>query len=738
MGRRSPLAVSQKTCLLLLSPCFEASGVRPESAIRVLLYKSGDLCRETCGLPFIDERLKMRDERLYQWQTYPLKKWVLLLLCTFNFSVFSSYAQHHSRFDSIQYVDEVIVTARYNHKEVIPSQTLGGQQLEKLSAHSVADALRYFSGLQLKDYGGVGGIKTVNIRSMGTNHLGISYDGIELGNAQNGQIDLAQFSLDNVEEITLFNGQKSALLQPASDFGHAGAVYIRTRAPRFSHNRSYNLKVKGKYGSSDLFKLSALWEQKLSSKVSSSLSAEGLSSSGKYEFRYRRILQNGMVAYDTTAIRQNGDIWAFRAEGNLHGMLNDGFWKLKVYTYHSERGIPGAIVNNVWRRGERQWDHNTFVQGRWQQQLTSKFTTQTVAKYAYYQTRYVNRDTTQMMVDNTYRQQELLFSTSNVYELLPWWSASLSYDLRWNRLDSDMRQFVNPRRWSHYLALASAVNFERFKLQTSLLMTSVKDRTNNQTSKTMTEWTPSVFFNVYPLASRHLSIRAYAKKSFRMPTFNDLYYTEIGNALLKPESALQYNVGLSYDKHFSRGLLRYFHLQTDAYYNSVHNKIVAYPKGQQFRWTMLNLGRVHIKGVDVEAEATIVPIRKLLVTGRVQYTWQQARDVTDPADSYYQHQIPYIPWHSGSAIVNVQYGDWDLNFSFIYAGERYNQQENIKYNYMQPWYTSDISLSRKLRVESLEFRVMLEVNNVFSQDYDVILNYPMPKRNYGITLDVKI
>ena len=738
MGRRSPLAVSQKTCLLLLSPCFEASGVRPESAIRVLLYKSGDLCRETCGLPFIDERLKMRDERLYQWQTYPLKKWVLLLLCTFIFSVFSSYAQHHSRFDSIQYVDEVIVTARYNHKEVIPSQTLGGQQLEKLSAHSVADALRYFSGLQLKDYGGVGGIKTVNIRSMGTNHLGISYDGIELGNAQNGQIDLAQFSLDNVEEITLFNGQKSALLQPASDFGHAGAVYIRTRAPRFSHNRSYNLKVKGKYGSSDLFKLSALWEQKLSSKVSSSLSAEGLSSSGKYEFRYRRILQNGMVAYDTTAIRQNGDIWAFRAEGNLHGMLNDGFWKLKVYTYHSERGIPGAIVNNVWRRGERQWDHNTFVQGRWQQQLTSKFTTQAVAKYAYYQTRYVNRDTTQMMVDNTYRQQELLFSTSNVYELLPWWSASLSYDLRWNRLDSDMRQFVNPRRWSHYLALASAVNFERFKLQASLLMTSVKDRTNNQTSKTMTEWTPAVFFNVYPLASRHLSIRAYAKKSFRMPTFNDLYYTEIGNALLKPESALQYNVGLSYDKHFSRGLLRYFHLQTDAYYNSVYNKIVAYPKGQQFRWTMLNLGRVHIKGVDVEAEATIVPVRKLLVTGRVQYTWQQARDVTDPADSYYQHQIPYIPWHSGSAIVNVQYGDWDLNYSFIYAGERYNQQENIKYNYMQPWYTSDISLSRKLRVESLEFRVMLEVNNVFSQDYDVILNYPMPKRNYGITLDVKI
>ena len=315
------------------------------------------------------------------------------------------WAQHQSgRLDSIQHVDEVVVVSRYNHKEVIPSQTLNGEQLERLNTHSVADALRYFSGIQLKDYGGVGGIKTVNIRSMGTNHLGISYDGIELGNAQNGQIDLGQFSLDNVEEITLFNGQKSAIMQPASDFGHAGSVYIRTRAPRFTQGKDYNLMVKAKYGSSDLFRLSTLWEQRLTQRVSLSTSAEFLTASGKYEFRYMRKQQDGAVAYDTTAIRQNGDIWAVRAEANLHGMIDDGFWKLKAYTYHSERGIPGAIVNNVWRRGERQADHNTFVQGRWQKSLNERFTTQWVAKYAYYDTRYVNRDTTQLQVDNKYQQ----------------------------------------------------------------------------------------------------------------------------------------------------------------------------------------------------------------------------------------------------------------------------------------------------------------------------------------------
>ena len=644
-----------------------------------------------------------------------------------------------SRFDSIQQVDEVIISSRYNHKEVIPSQTLNGEQLEKLNAHSVADALRYFSGLQLKDYGGVGGIKTVNIRSMGTNHLGISYDGVELGNAQNGQIDLGQFSLDNVEEITLFNGQKSAILQPASDFGHAGAIYIRTRAPRFSDGKGYNLKFKARYGSSDMFRFSTLWEQRLSSKVSSSVSAEVLTASGKYKFRYRRKKQDGTVAYDTTAIRENGDIWAVRAEGNLHGMISDGFWKFKLYTYNSERGIPGAIVNNVWRRGERQWDHNYFTQARFQKSFGERFTTQAVAKYAYYNTRYVNRDTTLLNVDNTYKQQELYFSTSNVYNLLPIWSASLSYDFKWNRLDSDMRQFVTPQRYAHYVALASALNLERFKIQASVLATMVKDRLNDGTSsKSMTEYTPAVFANVYPFASKELSIRAYAKKSFRMPTFNDLYYTEIGNALLKPESALQYNVGLSYDRQWPSGLFRFFHLQTDVYYNSVHDKIVAYPKGQQFRWTMLNLGRVHIKGIDVETELTVVPVSGLLVTGRLQYTYQDARDVTDPEDTFYRDQIPYIPWHSGTAILNIQYKKWDFNYSFIYAGERYNQQENIKYNYMQPWYTSDLSLSYRFKIKETAFRITGEVNNVFSQDYDVILNYPMPKRNYGLTLDVKI
>jgi hypothetical protein len=644
-----------------------------------------------------------------------------------------------SKLDSIHHIREIVVTSKPTFREVIPTQKLNGKELERLNRYSVADAMRYFSGIQIKDYGGVGGIKTVNIRSMGTNHLGIYYDGIELGNAQNGQIDLGQFSLDNIEEITLYNGQKSQIFQPATDFGNAGSVYIRTRVPHFEVGKYYNMKAAVKFASSDVIRTSLLYETRLSPVLSSSFSAEWLNASGKYKFRYRRVTQTGEVAYDTTATRQNGDINATRMEANLHGVINRGAWYLKGYTYNSERGLPGAIGNNVWRRGERQWDTNSFLQGHLQKDFGGRFSTQWMAKYAFYRTHYVNNETTQVSVDNLYKQQEFYISTSNVYEIMTNWSASVAYDFRWNRMKSDMTNFVFPTRYSNLVSAATAIDYKHFKMQASILATFVKDHLEKQADPSSQHvLSPAIFANLFPFGNRIFSLRAYVKKSFRMPTFNDLYYADMGNSKLNPETALQYDLGFTFDKHFDNGLIREISFQSDGYYTTVHNKIVAYPKGQQFRWTMLNLGRVHITGLDLTAAATIMPVKDLLITTRLQYTYQMAIDVTDTNDTYYRDQIPYIPWNSGSAIVNITYRSWNLNYSFIYVGKRYNQQENIVFNYMQPWYTSDLSIMKEFTINGIPCKAALEVNNLFSQDYDVILNYPMPKRNYALSFSVEI
>lgn len=649
--------------------------------------------------------------------------------------------------DSIQSLHELIVTTRrpWEPTEIIPVQTLAGEELRRLSSNSVADALRYFSGVQVKDYGGVGGIKTVNIRSMGTNHTGVVYDGVALGNAQNGQIDLGQFSLDNMEALSLYNGQKSQILQPARDFGNAGTIYMRTAVPQFKDDETYHARAAVRTGSFDLINPSALVQLKLSRRVSASLSAEWLNSSGKYKFRYRRVNPAGEVAYDTTATRQNGDINATRLEASVFGKTSHGNWMAKAYNYNSERGIPGAIVNNVWRRGERIWDTNSFIQGHWRATY-GRWTTLANAKYAFYRTHYVNNDDKQIKVDNLYRQREVYVSTANQYDIIPGkWEVSASYDFMFNSLDADVYDFVRPERYSNLLSAATAVTLGRFKGQASALATFVRDMLEDvQDPPTKHVFTPAVYASYAFVdckterGSDMLSLRAFYKRSFRMPTFNDLYYADMGNSKLNPERVTQYNVGIVYDHARRHSLLSSIKFSADGYYNKVHDKIVAYPKGQQFRWTMLNLGLVDIRGVDISAAATVTPRRDMDITLRLQYTWQRAIDITNPEDNYYRDQIPYIPHHSGSAIANIAWRRWNLNYSFIYVGERYNQQENIRYNYTQPWYTSDVSLTRDFTLGKVGLRATVEVNNLLSQDYDVIINYPMPKRNYRFTLTVTI
>lgn len=156
--------------------------------------------------------------------------------------------------------------------------------------------------------------------------------------------------------------------------------------------------------------------------------------------------------------------------------------------------------------------------------------------------------------------------------------------------------------------MATAYDGKVVKVQGSLLGTFVKDNATNQAGRSAVSMvTPAAFVSVYPFSSPAFALRAFAKKSFRMPTFNELYYTEVGNASLKPETAIQYNLGFVLSTDSGPSWLGRLSLQADGYYNTVHDKVVAYPKGQQFRWTMLNLGRVHIAGVDVQAQADIRP-----------------------------------------------------------------------------------------------------------------------------------
>lgn len=622
-------------------------------------------------------------------------RWILCLILSL-FTTLPAISQSRVRHqtslsDTLLKLKEVTIYSNRMQKKMSPVQILSGKELEKLNVYSVADALRYFSGVQIKDYGGIGGLKTVNIRSMGSHHVGVFYDGIELGNAQNGVVDLGRFSLDNMEVISLYNGQKSAIFQPAKDYSSASAIYMQTRKPLFKGEKKNNLNIGVKGGSFSTINPSLLWEHRFNERISSSISTEYMYTSGRYKFTYAK--KDG---YDTTAVRQNGDVRMLRLENAFFGKVPKGEWKAKAYLYNSERGYPGAAVREEpgkFRHQDRQWDTNLFVQGSFQNYFKPWYSLLANGKYAYDYLHYLSDprlDVTTMYVDNHYRQQEIYASAAHLFTIYPWWRMSLSNDFQWNALRADLIDFVYPTRNTILTSAATSFDFNRLMLQASLLYTHVDDntRTKGANAGTKNKYTPSVIATWQPLTKLPLNVRAFYKKVFRMPTLNDLYYTFIGNKDLKPEYTTQYDVGITFSHTWNNHWLKSLDLQIDGYYNEVDDKIIAMPTSNQFRWTMINLGHVEIRGLDAAIRGEW-GFGKVELSTLFNYTYQKAQDFTDPTSEWYGGQIPYIPWHGGSIILNGSYQTWSCNYSFIYTGERYEAVANIPENYAQPWYTHD-------------------------------------------------
>lgn len=131
--------------------------------------------------------------------------------------------------DTVLQLRTVEVTAV--RKPLATVQTLSGVKLQALSSTSIADALKYFAGVQIKDYGGLGGLKTINVRSLGSQHVGVYIDGIRITNAQNGTVDLGKFSLSTLESVSLYNANRLDACQSASEYASGATVYLQTRCP---------------------------------------------------------------------------------------------------------------------------------------------------------------------------------------------------------------------------------------------------------------------------------------------------------------------------------------------------------------------------------------------------------------------------------------------------------------------------------------------------------------------------
>lgn len=624
------------------------------------------------------------------------------------FIAISTHAQT-SRLDSVHTIRDVAVVGVRPHY-LTPSQTLSGAALQDLSTTSVADALKYFSGVQIKDYGGLGGLKTVNVRSLGSQHVGVYLDGIRITNAQNGQIDLGRYSLSNMESVALYNANRNERLQSASEYASAATVYLQTRRP---DSTAFNVEYGA--GSFGLQKLKTYF----SFRNFFFVDAEYQRTDGGYPFRFQS------ASEDTVGKRRNSDISFYRLEAA-------GFYKgftAHAYFYSSERGLPGPVVRRLsdqWDSTDRQWDRNFFLQSTYRH-TWDRFALKTNLKYAYDWLRYLQDPSTNaaaMHCDNHYRQQDLYASVSAAWNS-SWLSLTASTDLRWSDLTTNVYRSAYVYRLDSKSLLSAIASYRGFEGNIALLYTHIGDHSARtaQSAATLSRLTPML------LASWHrcaFTVRAFHKRIFRAPTLNDLYYTLVGNAQLRPEYTSQFDLGVDYKD-------RHLHLALDAYYNRIEDKIVAIPMKSQFRWSMVNFGLVKSLGLSATAGYDRTWGRFSL-NANANYTCQRDRDYSSPHDPEYRNTIPYSPLHSASLIVDLSYDGWSLCTSWLYTGDRFALISNNRDDLLGAWQTVDLKLNKRFRIRRHYVQATIECNNLCDSRHEVVKRYPMPGRNWKATL----
>jgi len=453
---------------------------------------------------------------------------------------------------------------------IAPAQQIKADAFVRYSAFNVADAIRGFSGVSIKDYGGVGGLKTVSVRGLGANHTAVLLDGIQINDAENGQIDLSKFNLNNVAEIALYNGQPSDISQPARSFASASVLAIKTIKPTLSAEKPYLISAGIKGGSFGLVNPYVQWQQRLNNHLSFIINGYTENADGKYRYT----VYNG--GKNIPQERIAADVKIQQIDGAVYWVGKDSSkFNLRVNYYHADRGLPGAVVLYVpTPHGQKLWNNDFFTQAGYEKNWKGGLRLLVNSKYANSYLHYFDPEwnNTAGFLDEHYRQQEFYGSASLSYIITKNWEISYASDLAINTLSANLNVFKYPTRTTVLNVLASNFKTGKFTLQGSVLNSNITETVViGTTIPKRNVFSPTLMAN-YKL-NEPVTLRAFYKNIFRAPTFSELYYTFITNTGLRPEFANQYDIGVTYNKNLP-GAVEYFSLTADLYYNKVKDKII--------------------------------------------------------------------------------------------------------------------------------------------------------------------
>jgi outer membrane cobalamin receptor len=596
----------------------------------------------------------------------------------------------------------------------------------ELQAEDVGQLLQKMEGVQVKSYGGLGGMKTISVRGIGGQHTQLIVDGFALTQDQSGQVNLGQIQTENVETVSMLSGKSSFYLAPASSFAAGNVLSISTFENTFSSIKNeLRLTQKiGSFGQTDSY----LGFKHCSDKWLIAASGKYRMANGEYPFSVR----NGSSVYE--GVRSNNHYEDANGVVSVSRNFNNRSKALISYrTWFSDQELPGAVIlyNNNSVQTLNQLSHR--IQASYSFQLKQirlhTFAVATISNMEYTDSSYLNAAGGMF---SQYINKSVNTGVNAFYSTGNGWQYSGGTEQQMSLLESTMMSVNSPIR-QHNFSFVSVKHLGRiFRATAQLSSQYILDHSAVSKSDEF-HVNPFVQLETKEFGKReNFEFYTFYRNSFRMPSFNELYYNNIGNLDLLPEKANQFAIGAQH-KHI-KGKLN-VRSKLNLYYNLVANKIVAVPTKNLFIWSMQNVGKVQVFGFDVSTDIYLKINDKSFVNSIINYTFQSVIDVTDNTSPTYRHQVAYLPVHSGNWDISYHYKKHGIRSSIYANSLRYSLNENTQANKVDGFILADLSVFTALTIKKHEIRLQFSCKNILNSSYAYVRYYVMPGRNYLLSLN---
>lgn len=610
-----------------------------------------------------------------------------------------------------------------------PTHRLSAERIRTTGVTDMADALHRLPGINLRDYGGSGGQKTVSVRGFGAGHTAVSYDGVVLSEVQGGSVDVSRYSLDNVGALQLTVGDNADIFIPSRAAASAASLEISTESPFDSGRRSPSAVVQLRGGSFGFINPFAKFTKRMG-KVTAQLLGEYIHADNDYPFT----LVNGDLV--TREKRQNTRMNSWHTEANA-------VWRItprqslafKAYYYDNARHLPGPVIYYVTTSHERLREQNAFAQARYKGALSSTVSLMALAKFNWSSSLYHDEDGKYPggELNQNYWQREAYAAASVLWEPLDWLTLDYAADYFYNNLNSNLPKDNRPFRNSILQSATAKGKFGGLTVMArGLLSLYYNGARSGEAAKDARKLSPSLSLSWRPFTEQEFYTRLSYKNIFRMPTFNEAYFDHYGSVDILPESTDQLNLGLTYGLP-QLSWLPEATFTLDGYVNHVKDMIVAVPYNM-FIWTMVNLGKVRVFGLDATVNTRFVPAKGQGIILAANYSYQRAQPRTDRTSTEWMKQVAYIPLNSGGGSLTWENPWVNAVFHTTGVSARYTTNNNLPQTRIDGYMECGVTLYRTFSLGKSRLEVRADLINMFDKQYEVVANYPMPGRSWQLTV----